>query len=77
MTYTNLEQRMAQSYIDLFPTFIPDENELISIDEQKRFYNLMHSIYQLARNEPHLLFLYYMRMTSIQIGIKKPMENLS
>lgn len=55
MTYTSLEQRMAQNYIDMFPPFVPDENAPVSILEQEQFYNLMKSFYQLAFDEP-LLF---------------------
>jgi len=56
MVFTSLEQRMAQTYIDMFPQFIPDENAPVSISEQKVFYTLIKSLYQLAFNEP-LLFV--------------------
>ena len=56
MIFKCLEQRMAQSYIDMLPSYIPDKNAPISISEQKRFYDLIHNLYQLAFNEP-LLFV--------------------
>jgi hypothetical protein len=45
MNYTNLEQRMAGSYIDLFPKFIPDENAPVTISEQEEFYLIMKNLY--------------------------------
>jgi len=56
MVFTSLEQRMAQTYIDMFPKFIPDKDAQIDIAEQERFYNIMKNLYQLAFNEP-LLFV--------------------
>lgn len=54
--YSYLEQRMAQSYIDLLPPFIPDDKADYSIVEQEEFYLLIKKLYQLAYNEP-LLFV--------------------
>jgi hypothetical protein len=56
MTFTSLEQRMVQTYMDMLPKFIPDENAEIDIAEQENFYFLMKNLYQLAFNEP-LLFV--------------------
>ena len=56
MNYTSLEQRMAKSYIDLFPKFIPEENAPVSVSEQKEFYQIMKNLYQLGFDEP-LLFV--------------------
>jgi len=56
MTFENLEQRMARSYIDMLPPFVPDEKANISVYEQEQFYNLMKELYHLAFNEP-LLFV--------------------
>ena len=56
MTFVNLEQRMAQAYIDMFPRFVPDENAPVTVSEQERFYCLMKNLYQLALDEP-LLFV--------------------
>jgi len=56
MTFENLEQRMAQTYIDMFPDFIPDECALVSVHEQKQFYTIMKDLRQLAFDEP-LLFV--------------------
>lgn len=56
MTYTSLEQRMAQTYIDMFPKFVPDEKANISVAEQELFYNLIKDLYKLAFDEP-LLFV--------------------
>lgn len=54
MTYTSLEQRMAQAYIDMFPQFVPDEQVSISVAEQEVFYNLIKALYKLAFDEPQL-----------------------
>lgn len=56
MKFTSLEQRMAQTYMDMFPKFMPDESAKINIAEQENFYFLMKNLYQLAFNEP-LLFV--------------------
>lgn len=54
--YNSLEQRMARSYLDLFPEFIPDELAEVSVSEQEEFYELMKALYELAYHEP-LLFV--------------------
>ena len=54
MTFNHLEQRLAQGYLDLFPSFVPEENAPVSIKEQEDFYNLMKSFYQLAYDDPSL-----------------------
>ena len=54
MIYDNLEQRMAQSYIDLLPPFVPDDGAHVGAREQEDFYNLMRRLYQLAFDEPML-----------------------
>ena len=56
MLFMHLEQRMAQSYIDMFPSFVPCENAPVSVGEQKCFYDLINNLYQLAFREP-LLFV--------------------
>jgi len=56
MTFENLEQRMARSYTDLFPKFIPDENAPVSKQDQKEFYTMMKNLYKLAFDEP-LMFV--------------------
>ena len=56
MTYKYLEQRMAQTYIDMFPKFIPDVHAQVTVPEQKDFYDIMRNLYQLAFDEP-LLFV--------------------
>jgi len=56
MIFENLEQRVARSYIDMFPSYIPDENAPVSLGEQQCFYNLMSNLYKLVFNEP-LLFV--------------------
>ena len=55
MIFSSLEQRIAKSYLDMFPKFIPDGNAKIGINEQEFFYSLMKNLYELAFNEP-LLF---------------------
>jgi len=52
-TFTSVEQRIAYTYLDKFPSFIPDENG-IPLPEQEEFYGLVKSIYQLAFDEPEL-----------------------
>jgi hypothetical protein len=54
MIYKNLEQRVAQSYIDLFPMFVADEDAPVSMAEQKLFHELMRNLYRLAFDEPQL-----------------------
>jgi len=56
MTYTSLEQRLAQNYLCLLAPFVPDRNAPVNTDEQERLYNLMKNLYQLAFDEP-LLFV--------------------
>jgi|GEM_PF-3305021 hypothetical protein len=52
--YKSLEQRMAQSYLDLFPAFIPDQDAEVGVLEQEEFYLLMKKLYELAYDEPSL-----------------------
>lgn len=52
--YSSLEQRAAQYYVATFPGFIPDEKGPVSVAEQREFYDLMRSLYQLACVEPSL-----------------------
>jgi hypothetical protein len=56
MTFESLEQRMARTYIDMFPSFVPNNNASVSVFEQEQFYDLIKNLYQLAFNEP-LLFV--------------------
>ena len=56
MDYSSLEQRMAQSFLDLFPPFVPEENAPVSTEEQRDFYEMINRLYQLAFDEP-LLFV--------------------
>lgn len=56
MTFESLEQRIAQSYLDLLAPFVPDDNASISVSEQEKFYHLIKNLYQLAFDEP-LLFV--------------------
>ena len=56
VTYANLEQRMAQAYIDMLPSFVPEKNADVSEHEQEQFYCLIKSLCQLAFTEP-LLFV--------------------
>ncbi len=53
MRFQSLEQRMAQTYLDTFPGFVPAEGGP-GIEEQKAFHQLIGSLYQLAFNEPEL-----------------------
>jgi hypothetical protein len=56
MEYISLEQRMAKSYVDLFPKFLADGDAPITISEQEEFYLIMKNLYQLGFDEP-LLFV--------------------
>jgi hypothetical protein len=56
MKFTSLEQRMAKTYIDMFPDFVPDENAPVNVPDQEQFYLLMKNLYQAAFDEP-LLFV--------------------
>ena len=56
MTYSSLEQRIAQGYIDMLPSFVPYENAPVTISEQECFYDSIKGLYQLAYTEP-LLFV--------------------
>jgi len=56
MTFECLEKRMAQSYIDMLPPYIPDDNAPVSTGEQKWFYDLISNLFKLAFDEP-LLFV--------------------
>ena len=52
--YKSLEQRMAKSYFDLFPAFIPEQGAEVGVLEQEEFYLLMKKLYELAYDEPSL-----------------------
>jgi hypothetical protein len=56
MKFSSLEQRMAQTFIDMFPKFVPDENAPVSLKEQEEFYLVMDNLYQLGFDNP-LLFV--------------------
>jgi hypothetical protein len=56
MKFSSLEQRMSQTFIDMFPKFVPDENATVSISEQKEFYDIIENLYQLGFDNP-LLFV--------------------
>ena len=56
MTFENLEKRMAQTYIDMFPPFVPEENASVMVSEQEQFYALINNLYRLAYDDP-LLFV--------------------
>jgi len=55
MTFETLEQRLAASYLDIFPQFVPDEKADVSIAHQKEFYDFMKNLYQLIYDEPLLV----------------------
>jgi len=46
---------MAKTYITLFPGFVPDDNASVSESEQKVFYDLMKTLYNLIFDAPLLL----------------------
>jgi hypothetical protein len=47
---------MAQTFIDMFPKFVPDKNAPVSMAEQKEFYDIIKNLYQLGFDNP-LLFV--------------------
>ena len=51
MTFTSLEQRMAWTYLDTLPPFVP-ANGGPSEAEQRGFYDFIRGLYQLAFEEP-------------------------
>lgn len=51
--YNTLEQRMAQTYLDTFPDFVPSEIG-VDIAAQREFHQLMLSLYRLAFDSPQL-----------------------
>ena len=54
MQYESLEQRMAQTYLDMFPPFIPEVDTTVGSHEQRLFYDMVYSIYTLAYEEASL-----------------------
>ncbi len=52
MDFANLEQRIAQTYIDMFPDFVPDEHSTEDRAGLERFYTLMKIFYQIVFDEP-------------------------
>jgi hypothetical protein len=55
MMFKTVEQRIAHTYIDMFPRFVPDEKASAGIAEQEEFYLLMKNLYQLIFENPLLL----------------------
>jgi hypothetical protein len=43
---------MAQTYISLFPEFIPDDTAIVSKTEQRAFYDMMKTLYKLIFDDP-------------------------
>lgn len=56
MNYANLEQRMAHSYVDMFPPFVPLTDGEVSIPSQEQFYRFMQNVYRRIFDSPELLF---------------------
>lgn len=54
--FKNLEQRIVGSYIDTFPTFIPEKCNEVTESEQKQFYNFIKNIYLKIFDNPLLLY---------------------
>lgn len=55
MNYANLEQRMIDGYINMFPSFVPKKEAEVSVDNQKEFYDLMNKLYKLLFEDAALL----------------------
>jgi hypothetical protein len=56
LSYANLEQRMANTYLDMFPPFVPLAGVPVSIQSQQQFYLFMKQVYQAIFDRPQLLF---------------------
>jgi len=56
MPYTNLEQRMTHTYIDMFPPFVPLMDGKVTIQSQEQFYLFMKNVYQTIFDTPELFF---------------------
>ena len=54
-TYDNLEQRMASSYTEMLPPFVPNKKVSTTTSEQAEFYNMMQSLFQMVYSDPLLL----------------------
>jgi len=70
MTFTSLEQRIAHTYMDMFPKFVPNKSAKIEIAEQENFYFIMKNLYQLSFNEP-LLFVSSLHEDDVYPGRNK------
>jgi len=46
MTFSTLEQRIAHSYLDMFPPFAPLETAAVAVESQAHFYGFMARVYQ-------------------------------
>jgi hypothetical protein len=55
-SYTNLEQRMAHTYLDMFPPFVPLANGEVSVHSQEQFYRFVSNVYQSIFDTPEILF---------------------
>jgi hypothetical protein len=53
--YACLEQRMVNTYLDTFPSFVPSESGP-GIRAQEQFYQFMRGLYQRLSEEPALMF---------------------
>jgi phosphoribosylformimino-5-aminoimidazole carboxamide ribonucleotide (ProFAR) isomerase len=53
--FGSVEQRMAFTYLETFPGFIPAKAAPVTEAEQRAFYEFVHALYQLAYEAPDLL----------------------
>jgi hypothetical protein len=56
-TFDNMEQRIINMYVELFPSFKPDKNCNINEEAQKKFYDFIQSLFSTLSKNPQLLFL--------------------
>jgi hypothetical protein len=54
--FANMEQRIINMYIDLFPSYKPDKNCNVNEEDQKGFYNFIQSLLKKLYENPLLLF---------------------
>ena len=56
MNFTNLEQRMAHAYLEVFPLFVPLKDCPVSVQSQEQFYSFMKNVFQTIFDTPERFF---------------------
>jgi len=55
ISYANLEQRMAHTYLDMLPPFVPLMSNDVSVHSQEQFYGFIKNMVQVIFDSPELL----------------------